>query len=150
MPIRNILIATDFSQDSELAVELAVELARALGAKLHLLHAYYVPIQTTPTGFIAMPADVIASARTDAQARLEELAKQLARHAIAVQTHSSPQDPLNAILELARALPADLIAMGTRGLSGIQHVLLGSVAERVVRLAPCPVLTAKTSENRAR
>jgi nucleotide-binding universal stress UspA family protein len=51
--------------------------------------------------------------------------------------------PFSAILDLAESLPADLIVMGTQGRTGLKHVLLGSVAERTVRLAPCPVLTVK-------
>jgi universal stress protein A len=144
MPIRNILVATDFSADAEAALEHALELAQLLGAKLHVLHSYHIAIQTTPTGFLALSQEVVESARAEAQARLEALAQPLEQSGVAVQLHASSLEPVGAILELAAALPADLIAMGTRGLTGLKHVLFGSVAERAVRLAPCPVLTVKS------
>jgi universal stress protein A len=81
--------------------------------------------------------------RKAAQLRVELLAKRLAQTSVSVETHVSAHDPVSAILELTRSLPVDLVVMGTRGLTGIKHVLLGSVAERTVRLAPCPVLTVK-------
>jgi universal stress protein A len=144
MPIQNILVATDFSADSAAALDHALVWAKHLGARVHLLHSCHLTIQTNPPGFIALPQDVIASVRSAAQARLQELANKSAEPGVPLETHLSERDPVNAILEYARSVPADLIVVGTRGLTGLKHVLLGSVAERTVRLAACPVLTVKT------
>jgi nucleotide-binding universal stress UspA family protein len=140
--MRNILVATDFSADAERALDWALELAKPIGAQIHVLHAYYIDIPVSVHGFLAFPDDAVSRARAGAQARLEGLAQRLAP-ITAIQTHLSVLDPVTAILELANSLPADLIVMGTRGLSGIKHVIFGSVAECTVRLSACPVLTVK-------
>jgi nucleotide-binding universal stress UspA family protein len=141
--IRNILIATDFSADSEAALEYAIELAKRLDAKLHVLHAYFVCIPALVHNEFVLPEGVIAGVRAAAQARLEGLKKRLAEMGVQADVKLSPDDPVSAILDAAKSLPADLIVMGTQGLTGLQHLLLGSVAERTVRLARCPVLTVK-------
>jgi nucleotide-binding universal stress UspA family protein len=139
--LRNILLATDFSADAAEAFEWTLALAKPFSATVHLLHAHFValPLEVQP-GF---PPQALAQLRAAARSRFEPLAKRAAAGGVACECHLVEAPALTAILELAGALPADLIAMGTRGLSGLPHVLLGSVAERAVRLAPCPVLTVK-------
>jgi universal stress protein A len=141
--LRNIIVPTDFSPHAEMALEHAIEFAKRFSAKIHLLHAYQVTLLITGPEQFVLPADLIESGREAARAQLEGLEKRLEQARVQYQSHLSPMAPVTAILELAESLPADLIVMGTRGLTGMKHVLVGSLAERTVRLASCPVMTVK-------
>jgi nucleotide-binding universal stress UspA family protein len=143
MSIRRILVPTDFSPHADGALQHAAALAQRLSANLHLLHAYDVGFAVAFPEQVVLPPEFIDSVRTSALAQLDRVAIGLSDRGIVSQTHASPLPAVGAILDLAESLPADLIAIGTRGLSGIKHVLLGSVAERTMRLAPCPVLTVR-------
>lgn len=143
MEIRNILVPVDFSAHSERAVEYATSVAKQFGAKLHLLHAYHLPIQVATPDQIVVPADFWTSVRNAASEKLQESAQKVAAEGVQVDTHLTEMAPAPAVTEAAEQLHVDLIVMGTRGLTGLKHVLLGSVAERVLRTAPCPVLTVK-------
>ncbi len=135
--LRIILAPFDFSETATRAVAQAFELAALQGGKVHLLHAYNVP--AFPDG-LAVGVDIVTPV------------EQAAKKALAVESDkyaSRPEfggvilemgDAREVILRHAQSLPADLIVMGTHGRTGFQHLLLGSVAERVVRGAPCPVL----------
>jgi nucleotide-binding universal stress UspA family protein len=141
--IKTILVPVDFSTHSRSALEYAIGLAKTFGAKVHLVHAYHLPIQVATPEQIAMPTDLWAAIRDAAARRLDKSAELVTAAGLSVETHLTEGNPSSAVVELATKLGADLIVMGTRGLSGLKHVLLGSVAERTVRLAPCPVLTLK-------
>jgi nucleotide-binding universal stress UspA family protein len=143
MPIRNILVPTDFSGHSAVALEQAIELAKQHSATIHLLHSYWVAISVDDPDLLALPDGVVEKLRSAAGAELEQLKKRVLQAGVACESRLVSAPPFRAILEVAASLPADLIAMGTQGLTGVRHVLLGSVAERTVRLAPCPVLTVK-------
>ncbi len=78
--------------------------------------------------------------------QLRERQKKIEAEGVPAEASVSSEFPPQAIVEMAKDIGADLIVMGTRGLTGIKHVMLGSVAERTVRLAPCPVLTVKAEE----
>jgi nucleotide-binding universal stress UspA family protein len=144
--IRSILVPTDFSASSEVAVDYAVQLAKTLASKIHLIHAYAVEVPMYPEMPYALPESLIESVRQGAKGRLEAVAKRVSEAGVPCESHLSPEYPAAAVLDLASSLPADLIVMGTRGLTGFKHVALGSVAERTVRLAPCPVLTVKAED----
>ena len=139
MAIRNILVPTDFSPHADAALERAAKLAQRLGARVHLLHAYAVPVDME----YPLPPQLIDQVRAQAREQLERSKKSVAEAGVPCDAQALPVSAVSAILEQASALSADLIVMGTRGLSGIKHVLLGSVAERTVRLAPCPVMTIR-------
>jgi nucleotide-binding universal stress UspA family protein len=94
-------------------------------------------------GGYALPTDFYERLHAQAVTRVDELAKQLAAEGIDAKGIAVADAAANAIIDQAESLPADLIVMGTRGNTGIKHVVLGSVAERVVRTATCPVLTVK-------
>lgn len=141
MAIRTILVPTDFSEHSEEALARAIELARAVSAKLVLIHSFWVSIATASTDLI--PADLMDRIREAARTELEKLEKRAAQAGVACETRLVFQPAVPAILEEVDAIAADLVVMGTQGLTGLKHVLLGSVAERVVRLAHCPVMTVK-------
>jgi nucleotide-binding universal stress UspA family protein len=145
--IRTILVPVDFSPHSDRALELAIDLAATLGARLELLHCYRFEMFDVavydPPYVASLPKDFDAPVREAATRKLDELARRAADRGIPAVPHIVEMRPTDGILQAASDLSADLIVMGTRGLSGLQHVVLGSVAERTVRLAPCPVLTVK-------
>jgi len=143
--ITTILVPTDFSPDADAALEKAIDFAKLFGARIHLLHAYYiVPQAATPFSY-SLPTGLIEEVRQDAQRRLEALCEKVEARGLEASSELSGEPPSLAIVAAAERQKADLIAMGTRGLTGIKHVLLGSVAERTLRHAPCPVLTVKAA-----
>jgi nucleotide-binding universal stress UspA family protein len=147
MIVNTILVPTDFSADAEKALSMATELAKLFGAKIVLLHAYHVdiPLVSPMAGGYALPQGFYEDLRCRATAQVEKLAKEAATEGIEV-TGIALQEPAAVVIAAqAESLPADLIVMGTRGLTGLKHVVLGSVAERVVRTALCPVLTVKAA-----
>jgi len=137
--LQRILVATDFSPHADRAFEWAAALARRFSAQLELVTSVFVmPFAPGPPG-IGIPADFTRGLREGAERRLAELAARAA--GLRVTTTVLHEDPSSGICALAREHRADLLALGTRGRAGLAHVLLGSVAERTARLAPCPVLT---------
>lgn len=147
MEIKTILVATDFSDDAKSATDFAADLARSLGSRLRLLHAYHIDlpaIYASYSGDFVIPNDILEPARQAAETSLGNLIKNLAGNDLDVQGRTVMEHPVQAILDEAERLPADLIVLGTRGLTGIKHVLLGSTAERIVRLATRPVITVKS------
>lgn len=141
-----ILVATDFSESAEHALEEAIGLARRLDARIHLMHAYELPALLPGAEASAASAELDRSIRSSSRAALEELAERVRSASLQVAVEVANGAPTEVIVRRARELGADLIVMGTRGRSGLSHVLLGSVAERTVRTAPCPVLTVKVPE----
>jgi len=141
-PIRKILVATDFSPDSERALEWATELARRAGAKVSLVHAVASAMMLGQEE-LALESVRAAqwAAEQAAQSRLGQLHAALGALAGEFETQEGHADAV--ILECALRLGADLIALGTRGRTGLGHVLLGSTAERVVRRAHVPVAVLK-------
>jgi nucleotide-binding universal stress UspA family protein len=94
----------------------------------------------------ALPANFYDEFRKAAKANLDELLQRVKERGIQADGEVVPAPPAIAILDSAEQLPADLVVMGTRGRTGLAHVLLGSVAERTVRMAPCPVLTLRVED----
>ncbi len=143
MPWTAILVPMDFSEDSDAALGAALELAKSLGAKLHLIHAFEFPTYIgTPWGY-SFPPGAFSEARARAAELLAEREEKVSAEGVECATETREGPPSEVIVEAAESIPADLIVMGTRGLTGVKHVLLGSVAERTLRYAPCPVMTVK-------
>jgi nucleotide-binding universal stress UspA family protein len=141
LPIRTILHPTDFSEPSEHACRLAASLARDQGARLVLLHVVSPTALTEEMSFQA-PADDPHQPVWEAFGRLESSNPCL--RDLDVRKLVEVGDPLSVILRTAQDSSSDLIVMGTHGRTGLSHLLMGSVAEQVVRKATCPVLTVKT------
>lgn len=139
----NLLVATDFSEPSNRALDKAKELARDLGAKLHLIHAFDIPVPYVTPYEIAVPADFIEGARKEARVRLTALVEKVTSEGIDATGHLSESPAHSAIERAAEEVGADLIVMGTRGNTGLKHILLGSVAEQTLRSSSCAVLTIK-------
>ena len=142
---KRICCPIDFSDASRAAMEVAADLARRTGAELVLLHAYPIPGYTFPDG------SVVASPKM-----MQDLADQAERHlgewrADAEKLVGAPRvtmdkaigEPAAEIVSYAEEKGIDLLVLGTHGRTGLEHALMGSVAERVVRRARCPVLTVR-------
>jgi nucleotide-binding universal stress UspA family protein len=136
--IDTILVATDFSPTAEVGLSWALGLGRLHGARLHLVHGLLLPSQMTD--FIPSPPDAGSEIRQAALSRLDETANRLRESGIEVASDLLLGVPSQNIVECAEREKADLIIIGTRGLSGVEHLLLGSTAERVVQRSRCPVL----------
>ncbi|MEO5656583.1 MAG: universal stress protein [Nitrospiria bacterium] len=148
MTLRRLLFATDFSEASHAAREHATELASRLGVELVLLHVFERPffIETGVSHRLQVHRDVeqwIRDVRTEAAQRLETLAGEIRARGLTVTTSFREGVAFVEILKAAEETGADLIVLGTHGRTGLPHVLIGSVADRVVRQAPCAVLTVR-------
>ena len=150
MKIETLLVPIDFSTHSKKALHYAAELGKLLGAKLHLLHCYGIDLVQVfpydPPYLTNLPPDFDDHVREAAENKLAELRKEVEDLGVAAEIHLSKLFPSDAILRTAEEIEADLIVMGTRGLTGLKHVLLGSVAERTIRIAPCPVVSVKADD----
>jgi nucleotide-binding universal stress UspA family protein len=141
--LEHVLVPVDFSRHSEGAVRHALEFCRAYGARMHLLHVFEQPITpevyvgsspATMSGFSVLEGslrEALLGVATRAQANVE------------TEIHVREGRAVGGILEAARDIPADLIVIATHGLGGLTHVMLGSVTDKVLRRADCPVLTVK-------
>ena len=149
--IRTILVTTDFSDLAREAYRWGVFLARSSGARVVLAHVIEEEVAAAVPMFVGgVQPDVFDFARFREEARkaattaLERVVEEFRRENVRAEAVLRSGRPFVEIVRLARELPADLVVMGTHGRSGIRHALIGSVAERVVRKSPCPVLTVKT------
>jgi len=145
MEIRKILVPVDFSEHSQHALDVAVSLAEHFSAEVMLFHCYPLPIPSlasVPYGSVT-PESYVEAIRTAALQRLMQWRDKVRAQGVRAEAQVGAGAPSREISALAEEIGADLIVIGTRGLGGLEHVLLGSVAERTVRIAPCPVLTIK-------
>jgi len=139
-----ILVPTDFSEYSLNAMRVALDIAQRYDGKITLVHAYDPVAFAFPDGYPA-PATAREDLRREVQQQLAAAQADARLVHSSVETHVLEGPPANAICEFARS-GFDLIVMGTHGRTGVARLLLGSVAEQVVRLAPCPVLTIRLAE----
>ncbi len=149
LTLTRILVPTDFSDTSAAAVKYAVSLADAFGAQLHLLHVMEQPVQWQMAAEMAMvtaPVDD-AALRARAETELAALLTRDERERYRAVCATEVGAPFAAIVKYARRETIDLIVMGTHGRGAVAHLLIGSVAENVVRKAPCPVLTVRHPEH---
>ena len=144
--VRTILVPIDFSSHASAVLEWAAHLAKEHGSKLVLLHAYHLPVDFQQLEGAYLPPDFWNQVKGDAAENLDKAAKPLRDRGLTVETVVREGYPATAIEEEARDRGVDLVVIGTKGHSGLKHLLLGSVAERVVQKAPCPVLAVKTPE----
>jgi nucleotide-binding universal stress UspA family protein len=148
--LKKVLVATDFGSASESALRYAQALARGFGADLHVLHVVENILSRAMDGYgyaaisPEVQADIERAGRNQTEALLSDEDRRELQAIAATVTSNSPAD---AIAEYARKNGIDLIVMGTHGRGTIAHVFMGNVAERVVRIAPCPVLTVRHPEH---
>lgn len=144
---KKILVATDFNAPSEAAVAYAVSLAQKLGAKVHVVHAFELPLVGFPDGVMTITAEMAARILDGAQTALSKVSSTYAERGVMIETSLEQADPREAVLTAAKKVGADLIVMGTHGRRGIARALIGSVTEAVVRTSPVPVLTVHAESN---
>src|SRR5271163_137001 len=144
---RSIVVGTDGSDTATQAVRQAVDLARAVGAKLELVSAYEpVPAQRLQEERREAPEDLqwAINPREDVDVTLEAAAAVAREAEVAVDVYARQGDPADAILDVAEEREADLIVVGNKGMTGAKRFLLGSVPNKVSRHAPCSVLIIRT------
>ncbi|GIW80870.1 MAG: universal stress protein [Gemmatales bacterium] len=138
MKLKAIVHATDFSEHSKYAFELACALARDHEAKLYIIHVKIPEPMIYGEGMINLPEEGFDESL---KRRLEEIVP--AHGSIEVERALLAGNPVTEIVNFAKKVDADLIVMGTHGWTGLSRIIMGSVAENVVRKAHCPVLTVK-------
>jgi universal stress protein A len=146
LTLKRILVPLDFSGKSRPALEYAIPLAEAFGGRIRLLHV----VQVVPTLGVSTPGGEMSFIAMDEQPHVEratvhwrELAKHLLPPALADKLVVRVGLPYDEIVQAAADMHADLMVITTHGHTGIKHALLGSTAERIIRHAPCPVLTVR-------
>jgi nucleotide-binding universal stress UspA family protein len=148
LPPRTILAATDFSQSSGASLREAANLAKAFGASLDVLHVYSAPSFLPPNTLIGAGADNLEvlskMSEHHATEELNRFVADLRKCAIDIRDGNVLfGSPARSIVEYTKRGQYDLLVLGTLGRSGVSHLVVGSVAESVVRYAPCPVLTVR-------
>jgi len=153
MAIEKILVATDFSDGALQAVGYAIDLAQPISAELIILFvvepAYYGTGADLYSGSMD-PSILLEEQQRIGREQLSQLGRRLDKRAIRFRTLLETGTPYRIIAEVAEKQHADLIIMATHGRSGFSHFLLGSVTEKVIRTAPCPVLTLRGHERNRR
>ncbi|HEX7672030.1 MAG TPA: universal stress protein [Polyangiaceae bacterium] len=141
---KHILVPTDFGESSNAALELAIDLSKKYGSDLTLLHTYELPFYAYP-GMVYTPADLLTPIQESAQAQCDAAIKALRERVPKAKVSLTFGVPGPEIQKAIEELHADLVVMGTHGRSGVSHALLGSVAEKTVRLSKVPVLTVRAA-----
>ncbi|MFQ5949862.1 MAG: universal stress protein [Nitrospiria bacterium] len=143
MQIKKILVATDFSVYSERAIDYAAMIADQFSADIFLLHVIEsLTYSLTDTLTVVGHEKALSVTAT---ALLDNLVKELVEKKVSVRSDLVTGTPYREIIKKSQEEDVDLIVVGTHGRSGVEHFLLGSVAEKVIRVATCPVLTVRTS-----
>jgi len=145
MTFKHILVATDFGDSSDRALDLAVELAQKFAAALTIVHSWEAPIYSYG-GALYEPVDFVASIEQAVRKHLNEAVMDLRKRVPNANSALRTGPPWEEVLAAAKELHADLIVLGTHGRRGLNRALLGSVAEKVVRMAEVPVLTVRSAE----
>jgi universal stress protein A len=146
---KKICVCTDFSENSVPARVLASELAQTLDSELLILHVVNSRLVGYPSFEDRLPVDLALLQKNieeGVQEELELLSNDSRRICDKVSAHYRTGDPAEEIVNFAEEESADLVVMGTHGWTGIKHLILGSIAERVLRTARCPVLTVRAPE----
>jgi nucleotide-binding universal stress UspA family protein len=143
LAIHTVLHPTDFSESSDFAFRLACTLARDYGARLVVVYVAEPPVPLYGDGVVIPPPDVD---KEPLRVQLQQLRPRDPK--VPVEHRLAEGDAATEILSLAKETQADVIVMGTHGRTGLSRVLMGSVAEQVVRKAPCPVVTVKSPQPR--
>ncbi len=146
LKLNRILVPIDFSWPSRKALQYALPFARQFGAKITLLFVLEPPVYSGDIGYVPMEVDDAGSLKAAGE-KLKDFAQQALDADLLDQTLVRSGRPFQEIADAARELDTDLIIIATHGYTGLKHVFLGSTVERVVRHAPCPVLTVREQEH---
>ena len=149
-PFRKILVPVDFSSHSDEAVRYAADLSRRYEAAVTLVHVYETIAYALPDGYILYTDSQLVSMMAEFEKQLRATkASAQAAGALRVETKMLQGVVSSEIVSFAKNGAYDLIIMGTHGRTGLKHALLGSVAEKVIRKSPCPVLTVRLAEKQS-
>lgn len=141
--IHTLLSPVDFSDASDHALDYAIDLASKLGARVHIIHVWQPPTYALADGIFIPPGDYLSNYMLDLQEQLDKCVARYADRGVTLQGNLIEGVPYTTIIQTAQEIQADLIVMGTHGRTGLAHMLLGSVTDRVVRLSNIPVLTVR-------
>jgi nucleotide-binding universal stress UspA family protein len=141
--LQKILVPTDFSEFSQRSLEFALALAEEFRAKLYLIHVWELPMTSSLLPAEPYPQSVMTEEQTAGAEHLTKITNELRASGFDAEPVFVFGKPYMEIVKAAEDFGVDLIVLASHGRTGISHLLLGSVAEKVVRLAPCPVFTVK-------
>ena len=148
--ISKIVCPVDFSNCAQQALNYAADLAKQFDAELSIVHAYEDPAAyVTPmpmSGYVGPGAELLLELRKQLEVRLTQTKDEVEKRGVRVRSELLEGAPYRVVLDWAKEFGADLIVVGTHGHTGLTHALLGSVTERIVRMAHCPVLTIRTPD----
>ncbi|MEJ2760340.1 MAG: universal stress protein [Gammaproteobacteria bacterium] len=139
--LKRILHPTDFSDNSNQALKYACSLATQFGAELHIIHVAQNPALLSSPANDYLPADYYDRLQRQVNEQLASLPDEVLSFTGSVTRNLCSGVPFVEIIRYAKENAIDMIVMGTHGYSGLKHLIIGSVAENVVRKSPCPVLT---------
>lgn len=145
LQVRRLLVATDFSSGAEAALSVACNLARAIRAELTVVHVVTDSGRQGSRGSVRRSKDGLSPTARSAGRTLDQFARDFAAEGGVVHTSCVQGDPVEMLLREATRCRADILVAGTQGRRGLPRLLLGSVAEELIRRAACPVLTVKRS-----
>jgi nucleotide-binding universal stress UspA family protein len=150
LSIKSVLVPTDFSDASETALTYGRGLAEAFGASLHLVHVMedLLAHAWAAEVYVAAVPNLREEIERESQQRLSAMLPEADRDRLRAEIALLSGNPFIEIIRYAKAHDIDLIVMGTHGRGPIAHMLLGSVAEKVVRKSPCPVLTVRDAQHK--
>lgn len=150
LKIQKIICPVDFSNCAQQALNYAAELAKQFDAELSIVHAYEDPAAyVTPmpmSGYVGPGAELLLELRKQLEVRLSQTKAEVETRGVRVRSELLEGTPYRVVLDWAKEYGADMIVVGTHGHTGLTHALLGSVTERIVRMAHCPVLTIRTPD----
>jgi nucleotide-binding universal stress UspA family protein len=146
---KTILVPHDFGAGSDHALAYAVDLAKALGAALTVMHAFEIPMVGFPDGTLVATPELASRVLEGANVGLKKAVEPHASSGVTMQTLVKQGPTWQTIIETAAEVGAGMIVMGTHGRHGLSRALLGSVAEKVVRTAQCPVLTVHSGDGKS-
>ncbi len=142
--IDRILVPIDFSEHADAVFEWALFLAEQHDSQIVLVHVYHLPVEFQQVEGAYLPADFWTSVKNEAKTSLARYGERARARGIAVEEVVREGYPATVIVEEVGRAGADLVVIGSHGHTGFRHLLLGSIAERVVQKADCPVLTVKS------
>jgi nucleotide-binding universal stress UspA family protein len=143
LSLQRILVASDFSDISEHALDYALELARAFRGSVVLMHAYEIPVVGFPDGVLIASASTATQIETAAEEALRAQAQRRSASDVRIDSVLRQGPVADQVNQAVDELKVDLVVIGTHGRRGIAHAILGSVAERIVRTATRPVLVLR-------
>jgi nucleotide-binding universal stress UspA family protein len=150
LKIQKIICPVDFSNCAQQALNYASELAKQFDAELSIVHAYEDPAAyVTPmpmSGYVGPGAELLLELRKQLEVRLAQTKADVETRGVRVRSELLEGTPYRVVLDWAKEYGSDMIVIGTHGHTGLTHALLGSVTERIVRMAHCPVLTIRTPD----